>query len=296
MKLEVAGHLAQADVVHLNTLRMVGNLPPDYVIPLVVDFIDALSATYRRHKALPPVGWFYRAEAQRLRTCECALATKAAFATAVSEEDARRLSPIVSVIPHAVDTDVFRPPPPNTERNGIVFTGNLSYPPNVEAATWFVRHVFPEVRARVPEVTLRLVGDSPARSVQALTGDGIEVTGFVPSVADALQRAGVALAPVRSGSGVKTKVLEAMACGTPVVATPEANAGIGAEDGREILLAGNTNAFAEAVVELIGDPGRAASVGAAGRALVEERFSLDVMSSILLERYSRLEKGGDGDG
>ncbi|MCP4641305.1 MAG: glycosyltransferase, partial [bacterium] len=296
MKRAVTELLPDVDVVHLNTLRMMGNLPPDCTTPLVVDFIDALSATYAKQETPPPLGWFYKAEARRLRACECTLATRATFSTAVSEEDARRLSPVVSVVPHAVDTDVFSPPTPDTERKGIVFTGNLRYPPNVEAAVWFVRNVFPKVRARVPETSLRLVGAQPARAVQSLAGDGVEVTGFVPSVAEELRRAAVAVAPVRSGSGVKTKVLEAMACGTPVVATPEANAGINAEDGKETLLAGSPDAFAEAVLELMSDSGRAAGVGAAGRALVEERFGLDVMGRILLERYAKLAKDGTLNG
>lgn len=294
MKRRVAELLHGCDVVHCNTLRMASNLPEPCPVPLVVDFVDALSATYRRRAESSGFakGLAFGFEAKRLAAYEERLQRQAAFACAVSAEDAEALGGGVVAVPHGIDTEEFCPPEPGAERAGIVFTGNMQYPPNVEAAVFFAREVFPKVRSRVRDARLRLVGVNPSAEVRALAGDGIEVAGYKPSVAEELRRSAVAVAPVRSGGGVKTKILEALGCGTPVVAMAAANAGINARDGEEIVLAENAEDMAEAVVSLLEERERAEALGMAGRALVERAFSWEVTGRRLLEAYETL--GGAG--
>lgn len=144
------------------------------------------------------------------------------------------------------------------------------------------------VRAACPEARLRLVGATPSARVRALASDAIEVTDYVPDIAAELQRAKVAAAPLRSGAGVKTKILEAMGCATPVVATPMANTGIDAADEEEILLADAPETFAEKIVSLLTDEALAARIGMAGRKRAETRFSTAVTGKKLLELYEGL--------
>jgi glycosyltransferase involved in cell wall biosynthesis len=257
----------------------------------VVDFIDALSLTYQRRAAASrfPMRELARMEMRRLRAYEQELAARAALSLAVGEEDARHISPRVQVVPNSVDLEVFSPPADRPRSNDIIMTGNFNYLPNVEAAEWFVRDIFPSIASACPQTRLRLAGADPSPRVQALVSPRVEVTGFVPSVAAELQRAAVAVAPICSGAGIKNKILEAMACATPVVATSMANAGINAAGGRELLLADAPAEFALEVISLIQDPNLAARIGTAGRALVERAFSPETTGRKLLALYETLE-------
>jgi glycosyltransferase involved in cell wall biosynthesis len=136
----------------------------------------------------------------------------------------------------------------------IVFSGTMSHGPNIDAALWFLREVFPIVLRSAPSATLWIVGANPdARIVaaaQKLPGRVI-VTGEVPDVGDYIARARVSVCPVRIAVGVQTKVIEAFAVGTPVVATNAGNAGIGAVSGKQLWVADDPVSFASRVTELL---------------------------------------------
>ena len=291
MKQEVKRLLGNVDAIHCNTLRIAGNVPADCSVPVVVDFIDALSTTYDQaaRSSHFPLSNAFRGELRRLKAWQAELVERAALSMAVSPADARALGPGVEVVRHSVDTHAFSPPPPDEPRaREIVFTGNLSYRPNVEAAHFLATKVFPLTRELAPGARLRIVGADPRHSVEALASDHIEVTGFVPDMPAVLRRAGVAAAPLTSGSGVKTKVLEAMSCGAPVVATPFANEGIDAEDGRHLLLAEEAEEFARQAASLLNDPKQAAVLGRAGRQFIEDEFSWESAGARLWSLYSRI--------
>lgn len=290
----VREYAPQADVIHCNTLRAAGLVPRDWTKPLVVDFIDSLSGSFRQRARLGGRvrGAFMRREAARLEAYERALARRATLALAVSDAEAARLGENVKTVPHAVDTELFMPPPSAKGRDGIVMTGNFAYGPNVEGAQWFVREVLPRVLEKAPETWLRIVGANPDRKVRKLESNVVEVTGEVASVAAELRDAAVAVAPMKTCTGVQTKVLEAMACATPVVATSAANAGIDAPP--EVMsIADDAPAFAGAVAALLSDVKEAKLMGGNARAFVEERYSTAVSGARLLELYAGLE-GGHG--
>jgi glycosyltransferase involved in cell wall biosynthesis len=179
----------------------------------------------------------------------------------------------VRVVPNGVDVGTFawaedaRPPA------RLVFGGNLGYFPNVDAAVWVARDILPRVRVAVPHAELRLVGARPARAVRALRArPGVSLAASVPAMAPELAAATVALVPLRAGSGLQNKVLEAMAVGTPVVATPRAVAGLDLRAGEHALVADDAAGLAAAVVALVRDPVRARTLARAARALVERRY------------------------
>ena len=277
------------DAVHLNTIRMADNLPNEIDKPVVVDFIDALSLGTKRwaDSRGGVVGTLLSEESDRLRACESRWKEKAARAVCVGEADAKHIGGI-EVLPHAVDTEQFSPGGDEYEKGLVVLTGNFAYAPNVEAAVWFARSIWPEVSAAKPEARLRIMGANPANAVRALEGPGVEVAGYVDDMTIELRKAHVSVAPLLSGAGAQTKVLEAMACGVPVVATPLANAAIGAKDGQDILLGKSEKVIARQVLSVLDDEGLRDELAEAGRAYVSAHFSMDTLEKRLLEIYDSL--------
>jgi glycosyltransferase involved in cell wall biosynthesis len=161
-----------------------------------------------------------------------------------------------------------------TGNDCVVMVGRLTYRPNAEAVSWFTSKVWPSVHGRVPTATFVVAG-AGADEVPALTGppDGVVVVGEVPDVAEVLGPAAVAVAPVQSATGTSVKVIEAFAWGLPVVATTVAAGGLDVVAGRDLVVVDDPDAFADAVVGLLGDTARARAVGAAGRAVYERHHT-----------------------
>ena len=190
---------------------------------------------------------------------------RAAIAKACREQGLPEIDNVVWG-PHGVDVERFKPRPGAEEADMVVMSGVMRYAPNVEAALWFVREVWPLVRAERPEARFFLVGRDPAASVQALDGkDGVTVTGTVEEPADWIARAAVCVAPIRAAAGLQNKLLEAMAMAKAVVATPVANEGIRAPDGEAVLLARGAGRVRAGGAGAAGRPGPARRAGC-GRA------------------------------
>jgi len=152
----------------------------------------------------------------------------------------------------------------------LVFVGGFQHLPNRDAAIWLVEEILPRVREAVPAATVRIVGHSPPPDVVALGNRaGVEVVGFVPDVGPYLDTAAVSVAPLRYGAGMKGKVTQAMAAGTPVVATSFGAEGLGAEAGRHLVVADSAVDFSNAVIRCLRDPQWAAQIGLEGQRHIE---------------------------
>jgi len=251
-------------------------------MPSVMDLIDVDSFKWHQLAELSPpwTAWIYRHEARCLGAFEQRIAQEFQHVLVVTEQERRYFpggsSDRVVAMPNGVDLDFFSPRSGRDSGSDptLVFTGVMSYWPNVDGIQWFVERVFPAVRRAVPDARLYIVGSHPTRQVRRLgTRAGVIVTGFVKDVRDYLGTASACIAPLRLARGVQNKVLEAMAMGRPVVATPEAFEGIDAEPGRDLLVADDERAFASATVELLRNAGLADRVGRQARRRVEERYS-----------------------
>ena len=152
-------------------------------------------------------------------------------------------------------------------RPTVVFTGTLDYAPNVAAVAWAAADIWPRVRAAAPGARWVVAGRRPVAAVQALDGrNGVEVHANVPDMAAALGAAGVALAPMRTGVGIKNKVLEAWACARPVVLTRRAAEGLALPPGHADLVQDTAAGIADAAAWLLRDEAARRQLGRAARA------------------------------
>ncbi|MBA8882855.1 glycosyltransferase family 4 protein [Dokdonella fugitiva] len=269
---------AAFDLVHLQLSRLGTFAPVPHGVPCVVDFVDALSLNMARraHYDRGPMGLVARLEARRLARYERALCGRIAAGAVSSARDLAALGEPgnVRLVHNGVDPAEFPFSTAPRDDAAIAFVGNLGYFPNVDAALWFASRM-PRIRAARPAAELRLVGARPAARLHRLAArvEGVRVIGPVERVHPHLARAAVAIAPMRAGSGQQLKILEAMATGTPVVATRDAAAAIDAVPGRDLLAADDPDDFADAVLRVLGDRELATTLARNGGDFVERRYS-----------------------
>lgn len=253
----------------------------------VLDLHNVESALVRSYARAGrgPRGLLAHAEAVALGAMERALIPSFDTVVVVSEQERHRLpagARHVLVCPNGRDPDPLGPPP-LAEEPVAAFVATLGWAPNVDAAVWFGRQVWPEVRRRVPAARLLLVGRDPAPSVQGLASDSVEVSGTVSDIRPYLARARVAVAPLRAGGGTRLKILEALDAGRPVIATSIAVDGLEDLVGEGVVVADDPGSMIEAVCGLLDDPDRAAALGRAGHDAVAARHTWDVALAPLLQ-------------
>jgi sugar transferase (PEP-CTERM/EpsH1 system associated) len=197
----------------------------------------------------------------------------------VDEGYLRSLNPAANVltIGNGVDSEFFQPQGSETpDFHRLVFTGVMSYAPNEDATLYFCESIFPLIRTRFGDARFDIVGKRPSAQVEALGRmPGVHVAGEVPDVRPYLERAGIFVCPLRWGAGIKNKLLAALAMGKACVATPQSIEGLTLREDVDLLLAREPQEFADKVVQLMGDPARAARLAAAGRDYVVAQYSWD---------------------
>ncbi len=204
----------------------------------------------------------------------------------VTEQETQRFAELapetadrLTWIEMAVDVDRFSPgiafaSPYQGDGPHLVFTGNMDYWPNADAVIWFSDTVLPLLRQRWPGIQFHIVGNNPGPDVRRLTRlTGVQVTGRVPDTRPYIAHADVSVAPLRMARGVQNKVLEAMALGKPVVASPPAFEGVRAVADRDLIVANGAEAIADAVAAVI--DGLHPTLGAAARTLIERNYTWD---------------------
>jgi polysaccharide biosynthesis protein PslH len=249
----------------------------------MLDYCDALSSQFEQ-RARSTRGLsrrVYQSEACRLRIYERRLSTEFEKTIITSSLDAAVIGGPrpPSVVPVAVGLDPEIPGAPSGsypegDRN-VAFFGDMRTSYSDRAVLEFLDRVWPVVKRRVPGAVFWVVGRDPSPRVLGREAADVRVTGTVSSFREYFQRVQVAVAPLPFGSGVKTKVLQAMAAGVPVVGSRFANEGADAAIGREILIEDEPLAFAEAVVSLLVDPERRRSIGEAGCRFALETFGVE---------------------
>jgi glycosyltransferase involved in cell wall biosynthesis len=268
------------DVVHVDQLNMLQYVPAGWHGAVVFDAHNALWALLRQLWSAAPAGprkWLLGRDWRLLKRYEGAAVRRCAATLAVSALDRRALEEAagaparVSVVPIAIDVAAHALLSRPAQPRHILHIGTMFWPPNVDAVQWFVREVYPLIRERRPDALFDVVGARPPHSISALArpGSGINVTGYVADPTPYLRRAGAFIVPLRAGSGMRVKILDALAHGLPVVTTAAGCAGIDVEPGRDLLVADTPADFAAAVLRVLGDVRLAGELGTNGRSFVE---------------------------
>ncbi len=241
-----------------------------------IDLIDVDSQKwldYSRSSRFP-MSLIYGMEGRRLRQLETQLAQVADRLLVVTEAERKIFTDFcpdapIQAVGNGVDTDYFSPSTMDVTPHSCCFVGVLNYLPNSDAVTWFSDNVWPHVREKYPDAVFRIVGKSPTREVEALgERTGIEVVGPVPDVRPWLHQSSCVVVPLRIARGVQNKVLEAMACGRPIVCSPEPLKGLSVEPGLQLLEANNVGEWVTHISRVFSDSCQAQELGMAASAWV----------------------------
>jgi glycosyltransferase involved in cell wall biosynthesis len=203
----------------------------------------------------------------------------------------KRLLPGVPVYSHAmgVDCEYFSPMPEQADTQTVVFVGNFRHSPNVSAALWLLRDIWPRVHEQNPGAQLYVVGPFPDERMKEFDGKkNVTLTGWAEDVRQYLARATVVVAPVFEGAGMRTKVLEAWAMQKPVVGTSDSFEGLASESGDAACIADDAAQFGERICDLLKNPELARSMGQQARRHVEANFSWDAFADVYDRIYSEI--------
>ena len=194
----------------------------------------------------------------------------------------------LSIVPMGVDLGYFQPNPITAPAPILLFTGTMNYFPNADAAIYFCDEVLPRIRERHPKACFYIVGNHPSEPVKRLEAQaGVTVTGYVPDVRPYFEKASVFVAPLRAGSGIQTKNLEAMAMGVPVVTTSVGAMGLEADIGKELLVADTPADFAEQVIHLLDNKCLRKTLAQTARTRVENSYSWEAIGERLKHVYAQ---------
>ena len=249
-------------------------------LPVVVDEHNVDYEILARTAAVVRAGprkLYNRIDSEKLRVEEerCWRTVDACAVTSPHDESVvREAAPNarVAIVPNSVDTEYFAPSAAPADRDTVLFFGTLSYYPNTDGLHFFVRQVLPLLRRSHPSVRVVIVGRDPPPALARESAPDITWTGEVPDVRPYLQRARVAIAPLRIGGGTRLKILEAMAMGRAVVSTRVGAEGIGVTHERDVLLADEPQDFAAQIGRVLDDDDLASRLGTQARRLVESDY------------------------
>ena len=204
----------------------------------------------------------------------------------------------LTVVPNGIDLDSYAGSFGTPESGSLIFPGAMTYRANFDAMDFFLRQVFPSIKAKCPGVTLRITGRTDGVPVDRLPlSEGVTLTGYLDDIRPCMTQSWACVVPLRVGGGTRLKILEAMALGTPVVSTSKGAEGLAVTHGEDILIADEPTAFAECVLQLLDSPELRSKLARNGRGLVEEKYSWPVIgekfddflqSVVTGERCSRL--------
>ena len=280
------------DIAHvvLSRLAPYGDRLPG--VPKILDMIDALSLNMQRRSESESIwrSWFFAEEARRMRRFELEVCRTYDRVLVVSETDRDHIgADNVTVVPAGVDMEEL----PSVARYSdptVLFTGNLGYPPNQDAVRFLICDILPLLRLVRPDVRIKIVGANPPADLMRLAKvyPEVEIVGFVPDLKPFFLRAHVAVCPLRTGgAGQHRKVIEAMACGVPVIASPLIT-GIAARPDKEILRAANASEFVAQIRLVLEKPDIARQLSWNARRLVSEKYTWDRSVALLENVYAEV--------
>jgi len=219
---------------------------------------------------------------------ECLMITKK------DVERIKTMSPKVkaTMVPAGVDVSYFSPIGIAEEPYSVVSVASMDWLPNVEGILWFYKDVFPLVKERISKAKLYIIGRNPPPNIRKIESKDVIVTGFVEDVREYMAKGQVFVVPLKTGSGMRIKILNALAMGRPIVSTLVGCEGINVTDGRDISIADTPENFAQKVVALLDDGSKRRKMGREGIKLVRERYRWEQIVEQIESEYVKMLADG----
>lgn len=280
------------DIIHFNTIRM-APYAKDIKTPLLIDLHDSMILNIERRlgseKGAKKI--MYHFELNRVKKYENYLVSNYNHLMVLAEQDklVHSSQNNIEVIHLGVDDNEFKPLSLIPENKTIIFSGNMSYTPNVDAVIWFIDNCWNKVTSAVPDAKFKIVGANPSPLLDKYKSiKSIKILGRVSSMIDELNNSQFSIAPLRSGSGMQNKVLEAMACGLPVICTKMGLGDIKAHINEEIFVADTPKDFAEKCITLLNNYTLCLEIGHKSRKFINDHYSINYHCQSLENLYKKI--------
>lgn len=287
------------DIIHIEGLHMAVYLPQLRELSNARIIIRAHNVEYMIWERLagasqnPLKRLYVRLLAARLKNFELAVLNEADAVVPITEEDALKMAEAgikapMFVCPAGADMSKYPAPAELSINNMCFHLGALDWMPNKQGIDWFVKEVWPRLRALVPDMQLHLAGRHFPKNTQAWNKPGIIIHGEVDNAAQFMKTHGIMIVPLLSGSGMRIKILEGLALGLPMVSTTIGAEGIAAKHENHIWIADTPEAFAEGIARLAGDEALRNQLSRNARELAEEHYDLRQITAHLMACYRTL--------
>lgn len=265
------------DHIYCQLVRAAEYVKDHHQIKKTIDFQDAFSkGVERRIQHQTWKKFFFKMEHKRLLKYENLIFDYFDFHTIISEEDRNYIfhehRQRIQIIANGIDADFFSPQA-KEKTVDLLFVGNMSYAPNVDSAQRIVREIMPGLGKSFGETRLKIAGSSPSLEVKKLESSRVEVTGWIDDIRDAYASAKLFIAPMRIGSGLQNKLLEAMASGIPVITSKLANRSLKGTHLENVLIGESDDDFCQLIELLLSDPDLYEKIAKNGREYVIREFS-----------------------
>ena len=284
----------QPDHIFCQLIRMAAYVK-DLEIPKTLDYQDVFSKGVERRLSVSPF-WmrpFLKLEYQRLMAYEKMAFDRFDHKIIISYPD-RELIPHprkeeIAVIANGVDTGFFAPLERKKEYD-LVFTGNMSYPPNVHSAEFLVNKIIPLVLQKKPDLKVLIAGATPTMRVKVLQSANVEISGWIPDMREAYAQARIFIAPMQLGTGLQNKLLEAMAMKIPCITSDLANQALKANPGEEILVGTSPREYADHILDLLDHPEKAQKLAEKGYRYILDNFTWEAETEKLNKLITKHSK------
>src|SRR5690554_159648 len=278
--------LHKIDHLYCQLIRVAEYVTQYNDVPKTLDYMDALSRGMERRikSAKFFVKPFVKIESMRLKRYEHFIFAAFDEKTIISAQDRDLIvhskNHGIHIIPNGVDQEFFKATSV-PKKYDLLFTGNMSYPPNVNCVQYVVKEIMPLIWKRKADATFVIAGATPSLAVQKLASEKVIVTGWVSDIRDYYSQAKVFLAPMQIGTGLQNKLLEAMAMKLPCVTSALANNALGAQHNKELIVGEEAEDFATAALQLLENPKVAMEVAQKGQRFVQKNYNWETSTTKL---------------